>query len=127
MTAKEQTPIRIAFVEDNRNLRNRLAERFSYFESVELVCGAGSGEEFVKRMSELEADQLPGVVLMDIELPGISGIETTRIIQERWPEMDVLVLTVFEDEDIVLDDVVEARCLRQDAGTAVDDEAVVEY
>jgi DNA-binding NarL/FixJ family response regulator len=103
MTATEQTPIRIAFVEDNRNLRNRLAERFSFFDSIELVCGAGSGEEFLKRMTELDADHLPGVVLMDIELPGISGIETTLIIQDRWPKMDVLVLTVFEDEDKIFE------------------------
>ena len=88
--------IPIALVEDNPDLRRRFTERFRYFDEVRLVLTAGSGEAFLEQIQE--AQELPKVVLMDIELPGISSIDTTALLKDRFPEIEVMMLTVFEDE-----------------------------
>jgi DNA-binding NarL/FixJ family response regulator len=98
-------PITIALVEDNETLRRRFIERFRFFDDVELVLAAGSGEAFLGRLRELSTDRHPQVVLMDIELPGISGIVTTARLKEAWPDIEVMMLTVFEDEDRIFDSI----------------------
>ncbi len=91
--------VRVALVEDDAMFRRRFAERFRFFDDVELVLAVGSGEEFLHRLDALPRVQQPQVVLMDIELPGFSGIETTARLKARSPEIDVMMLTVFENED----------------------------
>lgn len=90
---------RVALVEDNHTLRRRFIERFRFFPDVELVLSAGSGEAFLSSLQQLPPAEHPQVVLMDIELPGISGIETTARLRAAHPEIEVMMLTVFEDED----------------------------
>ncbi|HMB89501.1 MAG TPA: response regulator transcription factor [Rhodothermales bacterium] len=92
-------PIPIALVEDNDTLRRRFIERLGFFRDVELTLTAGSGEDFLGDLERLPADRHPRVVLMDIELPQISGIDTTALARERYPDLEVIMLTVFEDED----------------------------
>ncbi len=89
--------IPIAIVEDNASLRKRLAENLTFFTEVEVVLAAPTGEQFLEALKNLTPDRKPRVVLMDIELPGITGIETTRRLKVDFPEVDVLILTVFED------------------------------
>jgi len=84
-------------VEDNLATLRALAKQLSAQPEVRLVGTAASGEEAL-RLVEAAA---PRVVLMDLELPGASGIETTRALKERDLPYDVLVLTSFEDEEHV--------------------------
>ena len=91
--------VRVALVEDNATLRRRFVERFRFFEEIELVLASGSGEEFLQALDALPLARRPQVVLMDIELPGISGIETTARLTKEHAEIDVIMLTVFEHED----------------------------
>lgn len=91
--------VRVALVEDDAMFRRRFAERFRFFDDVELVLAVGSGEEFLRRLDALPPVQQPQVVLMDIGLPGLSGIETTARLKARSAEIDVMMLTVFENED----------------------------
>ena len=92
-------PIRAALVEDNPTLRRRLIERFRFFEDVVLVFSAGSGEACLERLADLSPDAHPQVILMDIELPKMSGIDTTALLKDRYTNIDVLMLTVFEHEE----------------------------
>ncbi len=91
--------VRVALVEDNKGLREQLVERFRFFDEVELVFSAGLGEQCLDKLASLNPVRLPEVILMDIELPGISGIETTLRIKEKYPNIDIIMFTVFEHDD----------------------------
>lgn len=89
------TTLRVLLVDDHpvfrRGLAIGLADHFD-------VCGeAASGEEAVLRVLELR----PDVVLMDLHMPGMSGIEATRRIADTAPDVGVLVLTMLQDDDSV--------------------------
>jgi DNA-binding NarL/FixJ family response regulator len=89
--------IKVAIVEDNAGIRNTLAKVIKASESMVCTELCSTGEEALERLTA----NPPDVVLMDINLPGISGIETTAKIKEKLPELDVIVITVYEDNESV--------------------------
>jgi DNA-binding NarL/FixJ family response regulator len=90
-------PIRILIADDHPVFRDGLRSLLDTVEDCLLVGEAASGEEAVRRAAELQ----PNVVLMDIRMPGLDGIEATRRIARANPEVAVLVLTMFEDDESV--------------------------
>jgi NarL family two-component system response regulator LiaR len=84
-------------VDDHAVVRSGLSAFLMAFEGLELVGEAGSGEEAL-RLCEQEQ---PDVVLMDLVMPGMDGVQTTRAIRERWPQVQVIALTSFPEEDLV--------------------------
>lgn len=95
--------IPIGIVEDNPRLQKRLEQNLSQFPDVNILFIAGSGEEALDVLSS--ATRMPEVMLMDIELPGISGIETTAKIKTDWPEIETVMITVFEDENKIIESI----------------------
>ena len=93
--------VRVALVEDHPAFRQRLTERLRFFADVELVLTADSGDAFLEQIDAIAPDTRPEVVIMDIEMPGLSGIETTRRLKAAHPEIDVLMFTVFEHDDSI--------------------------
>ncbi len=93
----ESTPIRVMLVDDHAVVRSGLSAFLMAFEGLELVGEAGSGEEALRLC---EQDQ-PDVVLMDLVMPGMDGVQTTRAIRERFPQVQVIALTSFPEEDLV--------------------------
>jgi DNA-binding NarL/FixJ family response regulator len=91
--------IRLAIVEDNHNIRNTLLEILSHRKELECNAIYSNAESFLKDFEELKVD----VVLMDINLPGISGIECVRRIKPNHPEVQFLICTVLEDNDKIFD------------------------
>jgi DNA-binding NarL/FixJ family response regulator len=89
--------LRILVVEDHPLFRKGVVALLEAVEDMTVVGAAGSGEEAVTAARELT----PDLVLMDLQLPGMSGIEATRAIVEADPEVRVLVLSLFEDDDSV--------------------------
>ena len=87
--------LRILLVDDHPVFRRGLAAGLA--DHFDVSGQAGSGEEAVELVDELR----PDVVLMDLHMPAMSGIEATRTIADRWPEVGVLVLTMLEDDDSV--------------------------
>lgn len=94
-------PVRVAVVEDHPSLRERVVQQLAFFDSVELVLASESGDAFLADLEvrERSGAPLPQVVLMDIEMPGRDGIETTAALAASRPGLEVLMLTVFEAED----------------------------
>lgn len=90
--------IRVLLADDHAILSAGLRAFLSDYDDVEVVGDARDGEEVVALAAELK----PDVVLMDIAMPGMNGIEATRLIRERQPETRVLVLTQHEERQYVL-------------------------
>ena len=89
--------VRILLVEDHPIMRIGIAALVSTYPNLEVVAQAGSGEEAI----ELHQQHEPGVTLVDLRLPGISGVETIRSVRRRNPAARFIVLTTYEgDEDI---------------------------
>jgi DNA-binding NarL/FixJ family response regulator len=89
--------LRVLVVEDHPLFRKGVVALLAAEPDLAVAGTAGSGEEAVV----LAADLDPDVVLMDLQLPGMSGIEATRAIVAADPDVRVLVLSLFEDEDSV--------------------------
>lgn len=87
------TKIRVLLVDDHAILREGLRALLNHYNDVEVVGEAQDGVEAVARVDELQ----PDIVLMDIAMPGMGGIEATRLIRQRHPEIQVLVLTQHDD------------------------------
>lgn len=90
-------PISVLLVDDHNMVRIGLKAYFSSLDDILVVAEAGSGEEAVK----LAAQYAPDVALMDLILPGMDGVETTRQLKKVSPRTQVIVLTSYhEDEHI---------------------------
>ncbi len=90
-------PTRVVVADDHSLFRYGLKAMLANAEGFEVVGEATTGEEAVEKVAELE----PDIVLMDIQMPGINGIEATRRILETNPRVGVVVVTMFEDDDSV--------------------------
>jgi DNA-binding NarL/FixJ family response regulator len=87
--------IRVALVEDDAQVRAGLEALTSNASNCACVAAFGSGEEALARLPALQ----PDVVLMDIHLPGMSGIDCIRQLKLQRPNIQIMMLTVFEDHD----------------------------
>jgi DNA-binding NarL/FixJ family response regulator len=90
--------IRVLVVDDHAVVRAGLEQMLANFGDVEVVGSAGGGEEAV----ELAAGATPDVVLMDLSMPDVDGIEATRRIAERVPSARVVIFTSFSERDRIL-------------------------
>ncbi|HEY48334.1 MAG: LuxR family transcriptional regulator [Anaerolineae bacterium SM23_ 63] len=95
MTTTE--PIRILLVDDHRVVRSGLSAFLLAFEDLELVGEADSGETAVLMCNNVK----PDVVLMDLVMPGMDGAEATQAIREQCPDVQVIALTSFKEEELV--------------------------
>ncbi|MEX2602939.1 MAG: response regulator transcription factor [Gracilimonas sp.] len=91
--------IRIGIVEDQIKIMDRLKARLSFYDDFIIIMEAQSCKECLKKLNDLPSQSLPQVILMDIELPGKSGIEATQAIKATYPDIEILIQTVFENEE----------------------------
>lgn len=89
-------PISLAIVEDIADIRNGLKDFFSKQQSIASVEAYGNMEDI---LGQLGSGYRPDVILSDIGLPGINGIEGIKLISELTPDTDVIMLTVFMDSE----------------------------
>ncbi len=88
---------KVAIVEDNGTLRKYLAELITHTPGYRCVCSCASAEEAIMEIPVHK----PNVVLMDIHLPGESGIACTARLREKMPDLQVIMLTVYKDIKII--------------------------
>jgi DNA-binding NarL/FixJ family response regulator len=99
LVAPADVPLRVMVVDDHDLFRSGLRRLLQEQDALEVVADARRGDEAVQRAAELR----PDVVVMDINMPGMSGVHATRALREVSPQTAVLMLTVSDDEDAVLD------------------------
>jgi DNA-binding NarL/FixJ family response regulator len=87
--------IRVVIFEDNRDLRNGLFQLINGTDGFNCVDTFPNCDHLIERIEKTK----PDVVLMDIEMPGISGIEGVSIIKEKFPGIKILMETIFDDDD----------------------------
>lgn len=88
-----------ALVENNLTTAELLRDYLSADE-IRITCHYASGEE---ALEQIPLQPLPDVVLMDIGLPGVSGVEVTRQLKTAYPDLDIVMLTTFEDPETILE------------------------
>ena len=96
-------PISIAIVDDKRQARISLAEKLTYSGKIKVLFTAEHGEDFLAQMKQ--AVPPPQVVLMDIEMPTLNGIETVAIGSSVYPQCRFLMLTVFDDDEKIFESI----------------------
>jgi len=87
--------IRVTVFEDNNSLRHGLYQLINGSEGFSCV---GAFEDCLNLLKNIEETK-PNVVLMDIEMPGINGIEAVRMLREKYPDLKILMQTIFEDNE----------------------------
>ena len=92
-----QKPIRVMIVDDHAVVRSGLAAFLLAFDDLELVAEAGGGEQALRQCD----DTIPDVVLMDLVMPGMDGAATTKALREKHPQVQVIALTSFKEQELV--------------------------
>jgi DNA-binding NarL/FixJ family response regulator len=91
--------INVSIVEDNDNFRGTLARVLNRAEGFRCVSEYGTAEDALKALPQIR----PDVILMDINLPGMNGVECVRQVKQILPDTQVMMLTVYEDTDNIFE------------------------
>jgi DNA-binding NarL/FixJ family response regulator len=94
----DRKPVRVLLADDQRLVRESLGTLLGLLDGIELVTTASDGEEALA----LAAEHQPEIVLMDLRMPRVDGIEATRRLRERHPDVGVIALTTYADDESVL-------------------------
>ena len=97
MTNDKSNPIRVMLVDDHAVVRSGLSAFLLAFDDLEFAGEASNGAEAVRRCQEIQ----PDVVLMDMVMPEMDGAAATRAIRENYPEVQVIALTSFKEDELV--------------------------
>ncbi len=85
--------IKVLIADDHTDFRRIVREFLGRLTNVSVIGEAGDGSEAVAQVEKLN----PDVVLMDISMPQMNGLEATKIIKQKWPETKVLIATTYDD------------------------------
>ncbi len=106
LQSMENQTIKVAIIEDRREIREGLAMLISYTDGFECTGKYGSMEEALASIRH----KMPDVVLSDIGLPGMDGIEGIRILKEKHPHLTILMLSVYDDNERIFDALCAGAC-----------------
>jgi DNA-binding NarL/FixJ family response regulator len=94
-------PIRVLLVDDQKLMREGLRILLELEPDLKVVGEAENGQASLEAYAELQ----PDVVLMDVRMPGMDGVEATWRLRERWPDARIIILTTFDDDEYVFEGV----------------------
>ncbi len=98
-SAEKSAPLSVAIIEDHREFRDYLTALISGTEGFDCMGGFRSIEEALPRINA----RVPDVILLDIGLPGMNGIEGIKLFKEKYPEILLLTLTIHDDDERIFD------------------------
>ena len=87
--------IKIAVAEDNNFLAHSVVEKLSFFDKLSFKYRATDGNDLLQKLAD---NHNLDVILMDIQMPGVDGIEATQMVKKKYPHIKIIMLTVFDDE-----------------------------
>lgn len=93
----------VALTEDNSINRNTFLQKINMLGTMQLAFTAGNGNECLEQLKGTPPQKLPQVIFMDLEMPGMNGIETIRLAKSLHPEIHFIVLTVFDDDEKIFE------------------------
>lgn len=94
--------INIAIVDDNSFLINAVKEKLSFFDDLNFKFSATNGSDLLVK---LEDNHNLDLILMDIEMPVLNGVETTEIVKQKYPHIKIIMLTVFDNDENIFNSI----------------------
>jgi DNA-binding NarL/FixJ family response regulator len=116
--------IRIAIVDDKINNRKVISDKISRNQLFTIVLEAVNGEEFLAKMKLFEEDDMPHMVLMDLEMPNVDGVTAIASASSLYPDIKFVVLTIFDDDDKIFRAIRAGACgylLKEESGQVITD------
>ena len=93
---------RIVITDDNHFLTKVIGEKLSFFEDLKLKFTAQNGKDLLR---QLDTDSVVDLILMDIEMPEMNGIEATAEVKKRYPQIKIVMLTVFDNDENIFNSI----------------------
>ena len=103
MLANRFMPTRVALVDDNSVNRNTFARKIGSFDDLQIVFTSAKAEDCLEKLKELPQEKLPQVLFVDLEMPGMNGIQLIQIAKVLYPSIHLIVLTIFDDDERIFD------------------------
>jgi len=124
--------IRIAIVDDKQPNRVSLNERLNAAHAYEVVFMAVNGDDFLDKMKTCPPEARPQIVLMDIDMPVMDGIETVKRSKQLYPEVQYLMVTIFDDDEKIFEAIkagASGYLLKDESGQVISDaiKEVIEF
>jgi DNA-binding NarL/FixJ family response regulator len=92
-------PIHIALADDQLVFRKEIIALLNSMPNVHVTIEAKDGNELLEKIAGLS--RLPDIIILDLNMPGLSGVETMPLIKQRYPDVKVMVLSLYNDENFV--------------------------
>ena len=102
--------IRVAIVEDDRSLREGLGLLINATSGYNCQHSYGSVEEALRDINHDVSQNIPDIMLLDIHLPGMLGSDGVKLFREKFPTMQVLMLTVYAEQDKIFESICNGAC-----------------
>lgn len=116
--------IRVAIVDDKINNRRIILDKLSRNSFFNISFQAVDGEDFLNQLKVLPEDDLPHIVLMDLEMPNIDGVSAIGTASSLFPQIKYVVLTIFDDDDKIFRAIKAGACgyiLKEESGEVISD------
>lgn len=99
-------PIRIAIVDDKVSNRKSIIERVNKIPDIKILFEADNGKTFLNKLHQTPIDEHPHLILMDLDMPIMNGIEAIKQCKKEFPDIKYLVMTIFDDDDKIFDAII---------------------
>ncbi len=96
-------PIRIGIVDDKPVNRSNISDKIKQFDNLQISIVAVNGNDCLEQLKGLPLEKTPQVIFMDLEMPGLDGVQTISIARAVYPFIFFIVLTVFDDDDKIFE------------------------
>ncbi len=116
--------IRVAIVDDKINNRRIIMDKLSRNNFFTIAFQAVDGEDFLDQLKNLAEDDLPHIVLMDLEMPNVDGVSAIGTASSLFPNIKFVVLTIFDDDDKIFRAIKAGACgyiLKEESGEVISD------